>query len=73
MPSRTGLARPGHGSPISHHTLSPVEKTYNGLWHGLFIPVFTLSPLPYEVKEPMTGVKTFLKTLDREELEFVVS
>ena len=35
--------------------------------------MFTLSPPSYEVKEPVTGVKTFLKTLDREELEFVVS
>jgi len=50
-----------------------VEKTYNGLWHGVVIPVFTLSPPPHEVKEPVTGVKTFFKTLDREELEFVVS
>jgi len=50
-----------------------VEKTYNGLWHGLIIPVFTLPPPPHEVKEPVTGVKTFLKTLGREELEFVVS
>ena len=45
----------------------------NGLWHGLIIPVFTLPPPPHEVKEPVTGVKTFLKTLGREELEFVVS
>src|SRR5262245_21609298 len=36
-------------------------------------PVFKLSPPPHRVKEPVTDVKTFLKTLHRKELEFVIT
>ena len=35
--------------------------------------MFKLSPPPHRVKEPVTDVKTFLKTLHCEELEFVIT
>jgi hypothetical protein len=36
--------------------------------------LFTLSPPPHQVKEPLpdSDVKTFLKTLHREEVEFMI-